>query len=374
MIGIGDYIPTSEEINAIKTVIESGRISEGKYTREFEKRWSEYIGKKYTVACNSGTSALMLALTAMRMKYRKGYVLTTALSYVATSNAIITSGLSALFVDIDSTTFGITAENVMAALNRYHYKDIVGILPVHLFGIKCDIDKIKEIADKKGLWLIEDCSQAHGTVGTAKHGICSTYSFYCAHNIQAGELGAIVSDNESLVSIMRKLKSNGRSCACNVCTRKNGTCPDNKSRFNHELIGYNFRTNEFATAIANEQLKKANYIFSEREKNVKYFISMLSDIKKIQLPSHVDGTSYMAFPIICKGIDRDEVCRKIESMGVETRPIFGSIPLQPAYNIYNAETPTADSIAKNGFYVGCHQYLTDDDKVKIINSIRSACE
>src|SRR3972149_2689924 len=202
MIKVGEFKVGAEEKEAINEVLESGKISEGEKVREFEKMFAKYIGTKGAVAVNSGTSALIAGLEAVKIKFKvrpKGKVITTPLTYIATSNAIVLTGLAPIYVDIDKDTFCITPNNIKAHLEEVDdVAEYVMILPVHLMGYPCDMDKINKIAKDYGLLVFEDSAQAHGPIYNGKKtgslSLLADFSFYIAHNIQAGELGAITTN------------------------------------------------------------------------------------------------------------------------------------------------------------------------------------
>jgi dTDP-4-amino-4,6-dideoxygalactose transaminase len=394
-ISVGDFRIGVEEKRAINDVLDNGRISENIKVREFEKLFAEYIGTKYSIAVNSGTSALIAGMTAMlhdeSLDVIHGTnVITTPLTYIATSSALVNTGFNPVYVDVDMETFGITPDNIKKQLegaddiDRYSF-----ILPVHLMGYPCDMDEINKIGKTYGLRVFEDSSQAHGTVykgrKTGSLSLLSCFSFYIAHNIQAGEMGAITTDNPDIVRLVRKIKANGRMCDCPVCKRSQGKCPklskyegddDFDPRFTHEFIGYNFKTMEFQAALGITQLKKADWIKERRSHNVKYLnegLEKFSDLLK--LPKYDKNVSYIAYPVVIKNPDklsRKKLRRKLEERGIETRPLFGCIPTQqPAFGYmkeeYENKLPNAEYLGKNAFYIGCHQYLEQDDLDYIID-------
>ena len=383
---VGDFHLGEDEKKAVMEVLEHGRVSEGIKVRDFEKLWSNYIDTKYSIALSSGTSALMVGWSALQhqKKYsvKKKKVITSPITYIATSNALVLTGYEPVYVDVDPETFVITSENIRKHLESV--KDIdnyVAINPVHLMGYLCDMDEINRIAQKYNLAVIEDSAQAHGSIYKGKKAgsmsLFSIFSFYIAHNIQAGEMGALNTNDIEIYKLAKKLKANGRLCDCLVCTRYSGKCPhmsldkeDHDPRFTHDIIGYNFKTMEFQAALAISRVKKANEIFMNRQKNVKYLNEKLKKFSSVlQLPIFNENVSYLAYPIIIKDtkvISRKELRYRLEKEGVENRPLFGCIPLhQPAYlylkDFYRERLPNADYIGKNGFYIGCHQYLIKDD-------------
>ncbi|NQU84794.1 MAG: DegT/DnrJ/EryC1/StrS family aminotransferase [Mariniphaga sp.] len=401
-INVGDFKIGDEVKEAINEVLISGRISEGEKVRKFEKEWAKFIGTKYAILINSGTSALISGLTAL--KHHKGLhvkpntkVITTPLNYIATSNAIVLSGFEPVYVDIDKKTFGITPENIKTYLEQIDDPtEYSVILPVHLMGYPCDMDAINKIAKEYELITFEDSAQAHGSLYNGKKAgslsLMSAFSFYIAHNIQAGELGAVVTNDYEIIRLIKKIKANGRMCDCSICTRNTTGCSkmkhykgndDFEPRFTHDIIGYNFKAMEFQASLALTQLKKIDWITKKRRYNVKYLnegLEKYSDI--LQLPKYDKNVSYLAYPIVIKNpekIFRKKLRYELEKNGIETRPLFSCIPTQqPAYNYlknkYEGKLPNAEYVGSHGFYIGCHQYLTQEDLDYIIKQLNDILE
>lgn len=388
-IPVGDFKLEDEEKAAIIDVLEEGRISEWKKTKEFEQLFAEYIGTKYCVTVCSGTAALLLGLLALKYdtrfpKIKEGAkIITSPVTYVATSNAIMLSGMEPVFVDINKQTFKLLASEIEHLLAEKDPNEFASILPVHLMGYPNDMDEINEIADKYDLVVFEDSAQAHGTTyqgrKTGSIGLLAIFSFYIAHNIQAGEMGCVTTNDSKLFRLMLQLKTNGRICKCDICTRFKGKCPildeykgtdDFDPRFTHEYIGYNFKVMEFQTALGVCQLNKADWIFKKRLENVKYLNTKLKKFSHLfYLPPYSENISYLAYPIIIKegsSINRAWFRHELRSRGVESRPLFGCIPTQqPSYskfkNKYQSKLTVADYVGRSGFYIGCHQYLKKED-------------
>lgn len=383
-IAVGEFLLGKTEKKALIEVIESGRLSEGRKTFEFEKAWANYVGTKFSIAVNSGTSALIAGLLALKNKFKLkdgAGVITSPLTFVATTNAIVHCGFRPIFVDIDRQTLVITAENIKNALKQG--EDVSLILPVHLMGYVADMDAINEVAREYNLLVMEDAAQAHGSLYKERRAgslsALAIFSFYIAHNIQAGEMGAVTTNDPEIFKLIKKIKAHGRMCECNVCSRSRGICPpldnykgeeDFDPRFYHDLIGFNFKVMEFQAALGLTQLKKADEIFKQRNFNVKYLNEGLRDLGDLlELPYYSKDVSYLAYPLVIKDnrtISRFRLRRELEKAGIETRPLFGCIPTQqPAYSFlkeeYQDRLPNAEYIGANGFYIGCHQYLKKKD-------------
>jgi len=379
-IHVGEFKTTEKIRKKILEVLDSGRISEGPYVTEFEKKWAKYIGTNYSIAVNSGTSALIAGLEAIKNKYpekKNLKILTTPLTYIATINAIVITGFNPEFIDINLSNFNISPMNIKAKLEKSKDSEHYAlILPVHLLGYPVEMDEILKIAEEYNLLVLEDSAQAHGTVYKGRkvgtYSLLSTFSFYIAHNIQAGQLGAVVTDDKDIANLIVQIKSNGRMCVCEQCTRSIGKCPYSKKeydpRFTHDKIGYNFRTMEFQAAIALAQLEEVDMIIKRRQRNVKVLNEYLEEFSDIfRLPEYSENVSYLAYPLIIKDkkISRNVLKQNLEEEGIETRQIFSFIPNQLAYRYlkseYEGKLPNAEHISNYGFYIGCHQYLGDED-------------
>lgn len=322
-IQVGSFVIGPDERLAINEVLDSGRISEGPRVAEFEKEWAKYIGTKYCVAVNSGTSALLAALYTIQQLYdiHCTRVRTHKVTFVATHNAITAVGFLPVFDDRE----------------RY---DVA--IPVHLMGYPH--------YDFKAKYIIEDACQAHGSIWRGKKlgsiGLMGCFSFYIAHNIQAGEMGAVVTDSEECYKTLKKIKAHGRMCDCLICRRAEGKCPrpiEPDPRFTYNMFGLNFKTMEFQAALALCQIKKADWIKKCRGDNLNYLNQGLRGLKGITLPEYNKDYSYLAYPIYSN--KREEIRAGLEKAGIESRPLFND---------------------PKGFYIGCHQYLTKEDLDYII--------
>jgi len=392
-VQVGDFILGAEEKEAIMKILDSGRISEGINVITFEKEWAKFIGTKHSILFNSGTSAIMAGLTSL--KYLKGIkegskVITSPVTYIATANAIVTSNLQPVFVDIDREKFSILPEKIEELLkDSKDPSEYSIILPIHLMGYPCDMEKINKIAKKYGLITFEDSAQAHGSTlngkKTGSMSLLSDFSFYLAHNIQAGEMGAITTSDDEIKRILKKIKANGRMCECEVCTRAKGYCPkldmgqeeDFDPRFTHDMIGFNFKTMEFQAALGLVNLRKVDEIIKKRKENVKYLNEGLKKFEHLLLlPKYSESISYLAYPIVIKKpdlISRKKLRAELEKRGIETRPLFGCIPTQqPAYSYlreeYKGKLPNAEYVGLNAMYIGCHQFLTREQLDHVIKS------
>ncbi len=379
-IGVGCASVTELEKKYVMEVLDNQRLSQGKYVAKFEKKFSGMHGQSYGIMCNSGTTALHLALETL--KEADGWdqeteILVPAITFIATSNACIHAGLKPVFVDVNPYSYNMDPKEI----EKHITKNTKCIIPVHAFGMPCEMDAIMEIARKYDLRVIEDCAESHfakyhgKTVGS--FGDLSAFSTYVAHTITTGVGGIVCTSDSSYMEILRSLVAHGRACTCERCVASDGknVCKkrletDIDRRFMFVRLGYSYRVGELEGALGMAQLERAGEIMAKRKNNAEYLTKRLEKYEEfIQLPrcpENVEHT-YMMYPILIKSeakISRKELIDFLEANNIETRPM---LPLlnQPIYKklFGNLEEkyPVAKNIDENGFYIGCHHGLTTED-------------
>lgn len=387
-IGVGFASVTDIEKNYVMDALDNARLSQGKFVQQFERKFAAAHDKKYGIMCNSGTSALHLALETM--KETDGWdatteVLVPAITFIATSNAVLHAGMKVVFVDVEPDTYNMSPEEIEKHVN----KNTRCIIPVHTFGMPCNMEAIMKIARKYNLRVIEDCAESHFAKVNGKSvggfGDISCFSTYVAHTITTGVGGVVCTNEASFMEIIRSLVAHGRACTCERCLASDGNSVCSKRlqteldrRFCFERIGYSYRVGEIEGALGLAQLERKDEIMMKRRKNAQYLIRGLEQYEDvIQLPrqpKNVEHT-YMMFPIVLKknaGLDYKEFILHLEKNNIETRPM---LPLlnQPIYKqIFGdleSQYPVAAYINHNGFYVGCHHGLEKPQLDYIIEMI-----
>lgn len=385
-IGVGFASVTEIEKKYVLDALDSQRLSQGKFVNEFEKRFASLHNKKYGVMCNSGTSALHIALETLKELDNwdnATEVLVPAITFIATSNACLHAGLKVKFVDVNKNTYNIDTEQIEKNITK-HTKCII---PVHTFGMPCDMNSIMSIAKKHNLRVIEDCAESHfakiDNTPIGSFGDLSCFSTYVAHTITSGVGGITITNDTNMMEILRSLIAHGRACTCERCIASdaNVVCPKRMQteidrRFSFIRIGYSYRVGELEGALGLAQLERRDEIMERRHKNALYLISKLEKYENIiQLPRHPQNVehTYMMFPIVIKDSERikyKKFINYLEKCNIETRPM---LPLlnQPIYQqIFGDITknyPVADYINKNGFYIGCHHGLEIKDLDYIVD-------
>lgn len=255
----------------------------GKSVELFEQEFAEYIGTKYAVAVSSGTDALVISLRCLNIK---NTVITTPLSFVATSESIVLAGAKPKFVDIDPSTWNINSYKIQNAIDD----DTEAIMPVHLYGLPCPMNAIMKIAKENDLRVVEDCAQSNGStlngqkVGT--FGEANAFSFYSTKNMTVGGNGGMITTNDKKIGEMSKL------------LREHG------GSNNAKYIGYNARMNTVNASIGRIQLKHLDEWNKKRREIANIYYKELSNVEQIKLPLDYKGAVYHLFVIEAKNRDK----------------------------------------------------------------------
>jgi len=373
-----------DELLSMISAILDGWWSGGKYTLEFEKAFADFLGVKHAMTCNSGSSANLLAVSALELE-RGSEVITPATTFPTTLNPIIQCGLTPVFVDVELSTYNINPYLIEKALSD---KTRLIMLP-HTLGNPCHLKVILEICSKYSLKLVEDAADALGSKYDGKFvsafGDIGTFSFYPAHHMTTGEGGMVVTNSDELAERVRGYRDWGRLCNCNPClevTRKDEGYLCSKRlnfklaedlpydmRYAYGYIGFNLKMTEIQAAMGLPQLKKLRKFIKIREENFKTLFESLKGCRHFMLPESEAEPCWFAFPLMIKGgapFSREQVIRYLEKNGIQTRPIFaGNIIRHPAYKNVNykvvGDLSNADKILRDAFFVGVYPGLTKED-------------
>jgi len=354
----GKIIGDTEKANA-HAAIEEGWLTEGRWGAEFERKLREFTGRREVILCNSGSSANLLALAALELP-KGSEVITTALNFPTTLNPIIQLGLVPVFVDVNLPQMTANVEQIEAAVTD----KTRAIMLAHTLGVPFDVQAVLQICKRHDLRLVEDCCDA---LGTKRNGVgdFETYSFYPAHQITTGEGGALATDNPKLAKVARSYRDWGRDCWCptghdNTCGRRFDYNPEHK--YYYTRIGYNLKMTDIQAAIGCAQMDRLPGFVLDRHRNHAY---LRTSIYGHQLEHYFGefivtmGASYFGFSLICQPhIDRNNLCRYLDSVGVHNRPVFaGNVLRQPAYKDIEYRAPFAlpntDVVHERAFWIGC---------------------
>ncbi len=349
-----------EEEERVLEVLRSGMLAAGSYVQEFEEQFKSYHGCRYAIATSSGTTALHASLAALGIG-AGDKVITTPFSFIATANAILFTGATPIFVDIDPVSYNLSPAQLRSALQDN--PEVKAILVVHLFGLPADMDEILELAAKYQVPVLEDCAQAHGAtyrgrkVGT--FGKAAAFSFYPTKNITSGEGGMVLTDDPSVEEKVRLLVNHGQ-----------------RQRYHHDLVGYNFRMTNIHAAIGLEQLKKLDLYNQRRIDNAKFYNNHLVN-SQVQKPACLPDKEHVYHQYTLKVKERDVFAAYLAKNNIGYGihyPLI--IPAQPAYsNIPGClgTWPVAADLANTCISIPVHPALSQNDVttiVEVINTFR----
>ncbi len=349
-----------EELENIVQAVRSGWISsKGQFISEFENEFSKYFGINYGISTSNGTTALHLALEALGIKAGDEVIVPT-LTFIACANVVKYCGAKPVFVDSHPDYWCIDPAKIEEKITN----KTKAIMPVHLYGHPCDMDPILEIAKKHGLYVVEDCAEAHGAEYKGKKvgsfGTISCFSFYGNKIITTGEGGMCLTNDEVLAEKMRILRDHGMSL---------------QKRYWHEVIGFNYRMTNLQAAIGVAQLSKIDKFIEQKRKNAKTYNEFLKNIDGIVLPPEMSWAKnvYWMYSILVKdnfGLDRDHLLEKLAQSGIDNRPFFYPLHTMPPYK-ENTPYPIAEELSAKGLNLPSSVKLSENDLRKIASVLRS---
>jgi perosamine synthetase len=371
----------------VNDALDNNRLSRGKYTERLEKEFAAAHQSKHALFLNSGTSALQVALAALKEVH--GYqdgdeVLVPATTFIATSNIVIQNNLKPVFVDVDPVTFNINIEKMYNKItNRTRC-----IIPVHLFGLPADMRYLMRFARNRGLQVIEDscetmfAEQYGKSVGS--FGDLACFSTYVAHLVVGGVGGIVTTQDDKLMKICQSLMAHGRDSIYTNIDQDDTNDEELlkqmiERRYRFERVGYSYRATELEAAIALSELEDAREKIHIRRSNAAFLTELLKGLP-IQTPEIPWGYahSFMMYPMVLGyWLNRDRLLMYLEKRGIETRYLFPLLS-QPIYQkLFPGESekfPVAQKLATHGFFIGMHHNLTKDDMVYIAKTLHQYFE
>jgi perosamine synthetase len=346
----------SDEIAAVTEVLESGMIAQGRKVAELEGLWAEFVGVRHAIAMGNGTLALMAIFAGIGLE-PGDEVITVAHTFAATANAILYTGATPVFVDIEPDTYLIDAKRIEAAITPRTR----AICPVHLFGLVADMDMIRAIADRHGLIVVEDACQAHGATfrdrkaGSFGHG---AFSLYATKNMTTAEGGFVTTNDDRLADWLRLYRNQGM-----------------RSRYEFEMLGFNFRLTDVAAAIGVAQFGKLERNTLRRQAIAAAYDDAFADLP-VGLPTTPDGRAHVFHQYtIDVGDDRDAVLANLREAGVGA-DVYYPIPVhRQAYIMergLHADLPVTDAAAARTLALPMFPGLTEAEQAQVIDAFRSA--
>lgn len=328
---------SDREVEYVTQVLRSGRLSLGPKLREFEEQFARFVGTRYAVATSSGTTALHACIRALGIG-PQDEVITTPFSFVASANCILYEGAIPVFLDIDPLTLNIDPRQLRrflrhccgfdsrrgALIDKVTGRAVKAILPVHVFGLPCDMDPIMELAQQYGLSVIEDACEGLGAeyrgrqIGT--FGDAAVFAFYPNKQITTGEGGMIVTDSEEIAQLSRSLRNQGRD--------------EGSTWLRHDRLGFNYRMSDIHAALGLAQLERIGELLEARERAASLYAQALSGNVSLHLPPNFDGfkRSWFVFVVQLNFASprtlRERLMSALRESGVECQAYFPSIHKQ----------------------------------------------
>ena len=347
-----------EEKQAVLEVLDSGIIAQGPRVKAFEEGFAAMCDVKYAIATSSGTTALHTALLAHGIG-AGDEVITSAFTFIASANSLLYTGAKPVFVDIDRRTFNMDPAKIRTAIT----KKTKAILPVHLYGLACDMDPIMRIAEEFGLAVIEDACQSHGAeyrgkkVGSFGTG---TFSLYPTKNITSAEGGMIATNNSTIDELCRVIRQHGM-----------------RVRYYHDMLGYNFRMTDLHAAIGLAQLKKLEKFNVQRQANARFLSDNLRGVRTPHIP---EGQTHVfhQYTVRVPGGKRDALRTYLNENGVGSE-VYYPVPIhKQTFYVndlgYNDSLPETEQATTEVLSLPVHPALSPSDLETIVSAVNEFME
>lgn len=345
-----------EEVAAVTEVLESGMLAQGRRVAALEEGWANYVGVRHAIAMGNGTQALMAIFAGIDLE-PGDEVITVSHTFAATANAILYTGATPVFIDIEPDTYLIDAKKIEAAITPRTR----AICPVHLFGLVADMDMILAIADRHGLIVVEDACQAHGATfrgrpaGSFGHG---AFSLYATKNMTTAEGGFVTTNDDRLADWLRLYRNQGM-----------------RARYQFEMLGYNFRMTDLQAAIGLVQLDKLEGNTARRQAIARRYDEAFADLP-VRLPVTPDGRVHVFHQYTVEvGEARDAIVAELREAGIGA-DIYYPIPVhRQAYIMergLHAELPVTDAAAARTLALPMFPTLTEAEQRTVVEALRAA--
>jgi len=364
MIPVNEPLLNGNEMKYLRECIETGWISsEGHFVKRFEEMFSKYIGVKCGVAVCNGTAALEVAMAAIDLKPGDEVILPT-FTIVSCALAVVRRGGTPVLVDVEPDTWCMDVNQVSDKIS----KKTKAIMPVHMYGHPVDMDPIMELAEKHGLYIVEDAAEAHGAeykgrkCGSIGHINC--FSFYANKIITTGEGGMVLTDDDRLADRARLHR--------NLCFKEG-------RRFYHEELGGNYRMTNLQAAVGVAQMERIEEFVEIKRRNAAQYNKRLTDIEGLQLPVEKEWAKnvYWMYGVVVDektGVDASEFGTRLKDKEIATRPFFLGMHEQPVFQtkglFKDEHYPVAERLARQGFYLPSGLTFTEDQLVQVCNAVR----
>ena len=341
-----------------KTLLKNNISGTSPIIEDFEKDISKKFQRKYGIAVSNGSVALDAAFQMLNLK-KEDEVVLPSFTIVSCLAAVVRSGATPIFCDVDESSWNMSLENIKQCVTD----KTKAILMVHTYGLPAEAFEIEEFCNKNNILLIEDAAEAHGQIVGGRYcgsfGQISTFSFYANKHITTGEGGILLTDSKNFYEEAKKIRNLDF---------------DNKKRFQHENLYWNYRLSGLQAALGNSQIKKLDKTINFKIKQGNYYRYLLSDaLDFIELPlEEHNGTlnHYWVFGILLKKENvRDKLIEELLKEGIETRPFFWPLHLQPVIKDISKENKNliiSEKLGRNGLYIPTGRHITPKLQKKIV--------
>lgn len=375
---------TQEDRNVLIDFLKQDAIlTQNQQVKAFEAEWSEWLGVKYSVLVNSGSSANLATLNILKELYGGGEIIVSPLNWVSDIAAVLQNGFKPVFIDINPKTLGMNDEQIIKKLSS----DTRAVLLTHILGYNALSQKLLDALKEKKIMLIEDACESHGATfknqKVGSFGFASNFSFYFAHHMTTVEGGMISTNDEKFYETARMMRSHGLVRELTSTEMKEGFVkkfPDLNPEFIFAFPAYNIRSTEINAVLGRNQLKRLNHEIKQRNRNLVFFLNHL-DAKKYRTDFAVEGCSNYALTLILKNPDQalcDRVMASLREHGIEFRrgTSGGGNQLRQPYlrRLFGDEYqkyPEVDHVHFFGFYIGNYPVLGEEKIYKLCQLLNS---
>lgn len=352
-----------EEESLVLEVLRSGMVAQGPKVAEFEREFASLSDVKHAIAVNNGTTSLVASLQALNLK-PGDEVITSPFTFIATLNAILEAGATAVFADINEADFNLDPDSIEACVTE---KTKV-IMPVHLYGQMADMAAIMAIARKYDLRVIEDSAQSHGATQFDKKAgsfDIGSFSFYATKNLTTGEGGIITTNDDNVAETLRVLRNQGM-----------------KERYQYEMAGHNYRMTDLQAALVLPQLKRYSANVELRAENAHYYQSALEGLPGVITPKVSAGRSHVWHQFTLRitsesRISREDLAENLSANSIGSGFYYPKLAFD--YDTYRnrddirvTECPVASKVVKEVISIPVHPYISAEDRQKVAQTVVSS--
>jgi perosamine synthetase len=358
------YLDEREE-ELVLEVLRSGRLSLGPAIERFEQLIAERVGAPYAAAVSSGTAGLHM-LCHIAGVGEGDEVITSPVSFVATANCFIFEGGRPVFADVDAETLNLDPAAVEAAITDR----TKGIVAVDMFGYPCELDELRAIAERHGLWLIDDSCEALGAeykgAPIGSHGVSGAFGFYPNKQITTGEGGVVTTHDEEEWELLKSVRNHGRSY--------------DSRWFHHVRLGFNYRFTDLQAAVGIAQLEKLDRLLAMRSKAAARYTSLLEGLDGVEPPLADDDDhrrSWFVYVVkVAEGVDRDAVLERLAVQGIEAGHYVPAVHLQPylreRYGFTKGMCPIAEDVCDRTLALPFFPQIEAEDQERVVTALRDA--